>query len=145
MTTSPQKRKGSAFEREVIAVLRANGHCNAERAMHFPDRGDVDGMPGFTISIKGGPSACQRVTVYWREVVKMAERTKTQPVLIVKLPGFPAGQSLTLFIPLTEIGVSRLSYAPLAHWARAHRVAISPEHIRAASRHQSWEWGFVYA
>ena len=49
--TNPQKAKGSAYERDVVAYLQANGFPNAQRlygAGRQDDRGDI------TI---GGPSA----------------------------------------------------------------------------------------
>ena len=53
--TSPQARKGSQFEREVVAYLRANGHPYAERsygAGRPDDVGDVDGIPGWALELK---------------------------------------------------------------------------------------------
>ena len=53
--TSPQRRKGSQFERDVVSYLRANGFEYAERsygAGRPDDRGDVDGIPGFTLECK---------------------------------------------------------------------------------------------
>ncbi len=53
--TSPQRRKGSSFERDVVAYLREHGFPYAERAYGAgrpDDRGDIDGMPGFTLECK---------------------------------------------------------------------------------------------
>src|SRR5665213_3000321 len=53
--THPHKRKGSQFERDVVAYLRANGHPYAERAYGAgrpDDVGDVDGVVGWTIECK---------------------------------------------------------------------------------------------
>ena len=53
--SSPQRRKGSGFERDVVAYLQANGHPFAERAYGAgrpDDRGDIDGIVGFTIECK---------------------------------------------------------------------------------------------
>ncbi|MGO8870936.1 MAG: hypothetical protein ACLQPH_05945 [Acidimicrobiales bacterium] len=58
--SSAERRKGSQFERDVVAFLRANGHPYAERAYGAgrpDDRGDVDGIPGWTLELKN----CQRL------------------------------------------------------------------------------------
>jgi Holliday junction resolvase len=52
---SAMKRKGSAFEREVVAYLQANGFPYAERAYGAgrpEDVGDIDGIPGWCIEAK---------------------------------------------------------------------------------------------
>jgi hypothetical protein len=49
------KAKGSAFERDVVAYLKANGHPYAERhygAGRPEDVGDIDGIPGWTVECK---------------------------------------------------------------------------------------------
>jgi Holliday junction resolvase len=49
------KRKGSTFERDLVAYLRANGFPAAERtygAGRPDDVGDIDGVPDFTIEAK---------------------------------------------------------------------------------------------
>lgn len=53
--TSPQKRKGSQFERDAVTYLRSNGFPYAERsygAGRRLDVGDVDGVPGWTLELK---------------------------------------------------------------------------------------------
>jgi len=53
--TSPQARKGSTFERDVVTFLQANGHRYAERAYGAgrpQDVGDIDGLVGWTIECK---------------------------------------------------------------------------------------------
>lgn len=53
--TSPQKRKGSAYEREVAAFLRDNGFPEADRRYGAGvqyDKGDLVGVPGVTIECK---------------------------------------------------------------------------------------------
>jgi len=53
--TSPEKRKGSSFEREVVAFLRSAGFPYAERAYgagRQDDQGDIDGLPGLVIECK---------------------------------------------------------------------------------------------
>jgi len=49
------KAKGSAFEREVVAYLKANGFPYAERhygAGRPDDVGDIDGIVGWTLECK---------------------------------------------------------------------------------------------
>jgi hypothetical protein len=49
------KAKGSAFEREVVRVLRGHGHPHAERAYGAGrprDVGDVSGVSGFAVEVK---------------------------------------------------------------------------------------------
>ncbi len=53
--TSPQRRKGSAFENEIVRFLRLNGHPYAERAYGAgrpADVGDVNGLVGWCIEAK---------------------------------------------------------------------------------------------
>jgi hypothetical protein len=53
------KAKGSLFEREVCAYLRANGHPYAERAYGAGrpgDVGDIDGIPNWCIEAKNHKS-----------------------------------------------------------------------------------------
>jgi Holliday junction resolvase len=52
---SAPKRKGSAFERDVVAYLREHGFSDAERAYGAGrpcDVGDVVGIPGVTVECK---------------------------------------------------------------------------------------------
>ena len=53
--TNPQKRKGSQFERHVVDFLRGHGFPHSERSYGSgrpDDRGDIDGIPGFTLECK---------------------------------------------------------------------------------------------
>lgn len=53
--TSPQKAKGSAYEREVAAYLRENGFPQADRRYGAGvqyDKGDLVGIPNVTIECK---------------------------------------------------------------------------------------------
>lgn len=53
--TSPSKRKGSAFERDVVAFFRDAGHPHVERsygAGRPDDRGDIDGLPRWVLELK---------------------------------------------------------------------------------------------
>lgn len=114
MTTSPQKRKGSAFEREVVRVLRERGAIHAERAMRFPDRGDIDGLPTFVVEAK-----CVRrmeLAEWMDETAGKAVRAHgglaagisraswaPYPVVVVKRRGRPAEQAYVVM--------------ELSHWA----------------------------
>jgi hypothetical protein len=52
---SAEKRKGDAFERDVVRVLNEHGHPHAERALQLgrhDDRGDIAGIPGFYFETK---------------------------------------------------------------------------------------------
>lgn len=53
--TSPQARKGSQFERDVVEFLQAHGFPYAERAYGAgrpQDVGDIDGVVGWTLGCK---------------------------------------------------------------------------------------------
>jgi hypothetical protein len=53
--TSPQARKGSTFERDVVAYLAGHGFPYCERhygAGRPDDVGDIDGIPGWTLEVK---------------------------------------------------------------------------------------------
>jgi Holliday junction resolvase len=48
------RRRGSSFERDIVAFLQAHGFPYAERsygAGRPADVGDVDGLPGFVIDV----------------------------------------------------------------------------------------------
>lgn len=51
--TSPQKRKGSGFERDVAKYLSQwFPYMERRQAGTFADRGDLDGLPGFVVECK---------------------------------------------------------------------------------------------
>jgi hypothetical protein len=53
--TSPQARKGSVFERDVVKFLQVHGHPYCERAYGAgrpEDTGDIDGLPGWCLELK---------------------------------------------------------------------------------------------
>jgi len=53
--TTPNKAKGSQWERDVAAYFRDNGFPEVERrygAGAQADKGDINGMPGFVIECK---------------------------------------------------------------------------------------------
>jgi len=55
MSGAASRRKGSTWERAVVAFLREHGHSCAERAYGAgrpDDVGDVDGLPGWVIECK---------------------------------------------------------------------------------------------
>ena len=90
MTTSRQKAKGSQFERDVVAVLRAHGHRHAERAMHFPDRGDIDGLPGFCLEAK---DHARLALAEWMDEARSEAPEGVVPVVIAKRRGQPAARA----------------------------------------------------
>jgi len=52
---SREKDKGDRFERDVVRVLRANGHPHAERLLRLgahADFADIAGVPGFHIECR---------------------------------------------------------------------------------------------
>ena len=73
---SAEKRKGDAFERDVVRVFNDHGFPYAERALglgRHDDRGDVAGVPGFLIDAKN----CARLelAVWIDEAINEAQRT----------------------------------------------------------------------
>jgi hypothetical protein len=57
--TSPQRRKGSVFENEIVKFLKSHGHPFAERAYGAgrpEDVGDINGLVGFVIEAKNHKS-----------------------------------------------------------------------------------------
>jgi Holliday junction resolvase len=57
--TSPQKAKGSAYEREVAAYFRENGFPQADRRYGAGiqyDKGDLVGIPDVTVECKNHAS-----------------------------------------------------------------------------------------
>jgi hypothetical protein len=89
------KRKGSAFERDVVHYLREHGFLDAERAYGAgrpEDIGDVVGVPGVTIECKAVRS------IDLAGFVDEAERERInarQPygVAVVKRRGKSTGQA----------------------------------------------------
>jgi Holliday junction resolvase len=88
------RARGAAFEREVVRVLRAAGLVHAERsygAGRPDDRGDIDGLPGFTIECK----ACRALDLagWLDEARREAARSGSVPVVVAKRRGRPAEES----------------------------------------------------
>lgn len=53
--TSPERRKGNAFELAIVGYLREHGFPFAERAYGAgrpDDRGDIDAIPGWVLEAK---------------------------------------------------------------------------------------------
>jgi hypothetical protein len=109
------RAKGSAFEREVVRVLREHGHPHAERAYGAGrprDVGDVSGVPGFAVEVK----ACRALDLAgWadeaaREAVNVG--AGTVPVVVAKRRGRPAEDAYAV-MPLSHFAelVARLSGA----------------------------------
>lgn len=87
------KAKGSAFEREVVAVLREHGHRYAERsygAGRPDDVGDVDGLPGYVLEVKAHRSI--DLAGFMDEAIAEAANAGpgTIPVVVAKRRGRPA-------------------------------------------------------
>ena len=93
--TSPQARKGSQYERDVVAYLRASGHPYAERhygAGRPDDVGDLDGIPGWTIECKNHRSIDLSG---WADEAERERTNGRQPfaAVIAKRRGKPVAQS----------------------------------------------------
>lgn len=90
--------KGKTAERDVANYLKAHGIETARRSVstgtiHTPDRGDIDGVPGFAIQVKNMARRLEGKLLadVWQDVtrqaVAMAEQTRTVsacPVIIEK-------------------------------------------------------------
>ena len=102
--TSPERRKGSQFERDVVAYLQANGHRYAERAYGAgrpDDRGDIDGIPGFAIECKNhraldlagwcteaSAEAANARRPRWAVIFKRKQRATADAYVLVSLATF---------------------------------------------------------
>lgn len=93
MTTTGRaaKAKGSAFEREVVAYLKAHGFPHAERyygAGRKDDRGDIAGVVGWTIEAKAHRSFD---LAGWSDEAKREREAGETPycAVIVKRPRKP--------------------------------------------------------
>lgn len=93
--------KGKTAERDVANYLKAHGIETARRSVstgtiHTPDRGDIDGVPGFAIQVKNLARRLEGklLTDVWREAqaqaVALAAQTRAAsacPVIIEKRAG----------------------------------------------------------
>jgi hypothetical protein len=89
------RRKGSAFERDVVHYLQAHGFPDAERAFGAgrpEDIGDVVGIPGVAVEVKN--HACLELAQWIDEADRERVNAK-QPygVVVVKRRGKSAAQS----------------------------------------------------
>jgi hypothetical protein len=116
---NPSKRKGSAFELDVVRYLQANGHPYAERtygAGRPDDRGDIDGIPGWVIECKNEKStdlagwcteaAAEAVNArrsWWAAIAKRRNRPVCDSYVVMTLAQFArlVGDS-----PATEVGAA---------------------------------------
>jgi len=93
--TSPERRKGNAFEVAIAQYLRDHGHPYAERAYGAgrpDDRGDIDGIPGFVLSAKN--QAQVRLGVWMNEVETQRVNARASfAALIVKRRGAPVDRA----------------------------------------------------
>ena len=63
--SSANKGKGYRFEAEVVNYLRGNGFPEAERKIAGAtlDRGDISGVPGWTLELKNLQSVAEAVRI----------------------------------------------------------------------------------
>lgn len=90
---SANKRKGDGFERDVVAVLRAHGHPDAERVLRLgarEDRGDITGIGAVHLDCKNQRE--WHVAAWVDEVVAEAP-SGTLPVVIIKRPRADASRA----------------------------------------------------
>jgi hypothetical protein len=80
---SASKRKGTAFETDVVNYLRANGHPFAERRAlkGARDCGDVTGVPGVVIEIKN--VASMKLAEWCKEAATEAANDKVTRWVVV--------------------------------------------------------------
>jgi Holliday junction resolvase len=87
--TTPQKRKGSQYERDVVKWLRSMGYPCAERAYgagRHDDVGDIDGINGVVIECKNEKAI--RIPQYLRELEdEMTHADAETGVVLIKKRG----------------------------------------------------------
>ena len=87
--SSPQKIKGSQYERDVVKWLRSMGYPCAERAYgagRHDDVGDIDGINGVVIECKNEKSF--RIPQYLRELEdEMTHADAETGVVLIKKRG----------------------------------------------------------
>ena len=89
------RRKGSAFERDVVGYLREHGFPEAERAYGAgrpEDVGDIDGIPGVTVEVK---NHARLALAQWIDEAERERVNARQPygVVVVKRRGKSAASS----------------------------------------------------
>jgi hypothetical protein len=99
--TTPSKRKGDAWEREIVAALIRSGHLTAERrkAGSSDDRGDIQGIPGVCIEAKD--CAQKRYGTWLGELaVEMANTPGVRTgALVIKQIGKPRAEDALVVMP----------------------------------------------
>ena len=96
---NPQKRRGDAFERDVVKVLRANGHIYAERGLRLgavDDRADIAGLPGFHMECR---DRGKLELGYWMTATAIEAGlipSAPVPVLVIKRRGKSADQAFAV-------------------------------------------------
>jgi hypothetical protein len=104
--TSPERRKGSAFELAIVAYLRDHGFPFAERAYGAgrpDDRGDIDGIPGWVLEAKchksmdlagwANEAAAEAVNArasWWAVIAKRRNRPVSDAYVVMPLSQFAA-------------------------------------------------------
>lgn len=87
--SSPQKNKGSQYERDVVKWLRTMGYPCAERAYgagRHDDVGDIDGIDGVVIECKNEKAI--RIPQYLRELEdEMTHADAETGVVLIKKRG----------------------------------------------------------
>jgi Holliday junction resolvase len=102
--TSPERRKGSAFEVDVVKFLRSAGHPFAERAYGAgrpDDVGDVNGIVGWCLELKNhktmdlagwADEAAREATAarcrWWAVIAKRRNRPTADAYVVMPLSQF---------------------------------------------------------
>ena len=90
---SAAKDKGDRFERDVVRVLRDNGHPHAERALRLgahQDHGDIAGLPGFHVECKDQAKIELGAWMHLATLEAWRINSRPTPVLVVKRRMQPA-------------------------------------------------------
>jgi hypothetical protein len=103
--TSPQKRKGDAFERAAVEVFRANGHPHCERLLGAGRRADCGDLAGVRGNVVVEVKDRQRLELAaWVDETER-ERIAAQAeygLLIVKRRNRSAGEAYAI-MPLGQM------------------------------------------
>lgn len=117
--TSPSKRKGARFERAVVEYFRAHGFPHAERAYGAgrpDDRGDIDGLIGFTIECKA------------TEAVRLAEQVDEACVEALNADAAaPGSRHLPVLVKKRRGARTADSFVTMPLWAWTEVVLASIE------------------
>ena len=96
---SREKDRGDRFERDVVRVLRANGHPFAERALRLGahhDFADIAGVPGLHIECRDRGRIELGAWLTLLEVEARHIPSNPTPVLVVKRRQKPTEQAYTV-------------------------------------------------